>query len=176
MSAISDWFLTWWLHTGRYAWSKLRRRLFERGYLSTTLPEANSLAEIEGCLKEVTWTLDGPLHLFDSISYPETVWAKKKDDCDGFAVLASTLLKKWNNDIKSVLLTVIMSPLKRSHTVCVFSLPSEDLQVFDNASLHTKTYQSYRAVANQISKRRGRLICWDKIDAQKLETIEFHKA
>ncbi len=85
MSSVLDWFLVWWLRSGRYGWSKLRRKVFERRYLSTTLPTTSSLEEIETCLKDVRWTMDGPLHLFDCISYPQTTWAKKKDDCDGFA-------------------------------------------------------------------------------------------
>ena len=109
MSAIIDWFLTWWLRSGRYGWSRLRRRMCEGKYLSTVLPEVSTLAEIAGCLKEVTWTMDGPLHLYDSISYPGTVWTRKKDDCDGFAILASALLRKWHPDSKPVLLTAIIT-------------------------------------------------------------------
>ena len=123
MSTIIDWFLTWWLRSGRYGWSRIRRRMCEGKYLSTVLPEVSALSEIEECLSRVTWTMDGPLHLYDSISYPETVWARKKDDCDGFAILAATLLQRWNPDSKPVLLTAIIRPVGQSHTVCVFRLP-----------------------------------------------------
>jgi hypothetical protein len=41
-----DAFLRWWLRSGRYGWSRLRRRLFERKYLKVALPEAASLEEI----------------------------------------------------------------------------------------------------------------------------------
>ena len=176
MSTIIDWFLTWWLRSGRYGWSRIRRRMYEGKYLSTFLPEVSTLSEIEACLSRVTWTMDGPLHLYDSISYPETVWTKKKDDCDGFAVLASTLLHKWNHDIESVLLTVIMRPVQQSHTVCVFSLPGEKLRVFDNASLHDEEDQSYQVVASRISEHKGRLVCWDIRDPETLDMVEFHKA
>jgi len=144
--------------------------------LPTTLPEVNTIAEIKGCLQQVTWTMDGLLHLYDSISYPETVWARKKDDCDGFAVLASALLRKWNPDSKPVLLTVIMSPVRQSHTVCVFSLPGRNLRVFDNASLHDEEYQSYQAVTSRVSEHKGRLVCWDVRDPETFDMIEFHKA
>lgn len=176
MNVIIDWFLIWWLHTGRYEWSKLRRKIFECNYLSMPLPRVNSLSEIEGCLKEVKWTMDGLLHLYDSISYPETVWARKKDDCDGFAILASALLRKWNPDIKPVLLTAIIQPVQQSHTVCVFSLPGEKLLVFDNASLRDEGYQSYQAVASMISEHKGRLVCWDVRDPETFDMVEFHKA
>ena len=98
MNAIIDFFLKWWLRTGRYGWSRLRRSLFERRYLDTALPPVNSLKDIEAALRQVTWTMDGPLHLYDCISYPQTTWVNKKDDCDGFASLASELLHHWNPD------------------------------------------------------------------------------
>lgn len=68
-----DFPLVWWLRTGRYGWSRLRRRLFERRYLDFPLSAANSLAEIEVALRQVTWTKDGPLHLYDCISYPQVI-------------------------------------------------------------------------------------------------------
>lgn len=171
-----DLFFTWWLRTGRYGWSGLRRKICERKYLATALPEISTLNEIKECLKQVTWTRDGPLHLYDSISYPETVWARKKDDCDGFAVLASALLKKWNPDSKPVLITAIVRPVKQSHTVCVFLLPEGKYGVFDNASLHDAEYQSYQEVAIRISERSDKLICWDVRDPDEFDIIEFHKA
>ena len=161
---------------GRYGWSRLRRRMCELKCFPTALPEVSTLAEIEDCLRQVTWTMDGPLHLYDSISYPETVWTGKKDDCDGFAVLASALLRKWDPHIEPVLLTVIMRPVQQSHTVCVFSLPGEKLRVFDNASLHDEEYEAYSAVVSVISEHKGRLVCWDVRDPETFNMIEFHKA
>ena len=96
MKAIINWFLVWWLRSGRYLWSKIRRRLFERRYLSTALPMVSSLEEVEACLNQVTWTMDGPLHLFNCISYPQTTWVKKKDDCEGFASLAAALITQYD--------------------------------------------------------------------------------
>ena len=137
-----DFFLKWWLRTGRYGWSRLRRRLFERRYLSTTLPTVNSLEDVESALRQVTWTMDGPLHLYDCISYPQTTWAKKKDDCDGFASLAAELLYRLKPDYKPVLLTAILRPVQSSHTVCVFTAPHGDLCFFDNDLLR-RNYHSY---------------------------------
>ena len=148
----------------------------EGKYLSAALPEVSTLAEIEGCLKEVTWTMDGPLHLYDSISYPETVWAGKKDDCDGFAILASALLRKWHPDSKPVLLTVIIRPVQQSHTICIFSQPTKKLRVFDNASLHDEEYESYSDVMSKISEHKGRLVCWDVRDPETFGMVEFQKA
>ncbi len=123
MKSITDRFLIWWLDTGRYRWSRLRRRLCERRYLTTVLPAVSSLEEIETCLREVKWTMDGPLHLFDCISYPQVTWARKKDDCDGFASLAAELLNRWNPNWNPVLVTTMVRPVRASHTVCVFTDP-----------------------------------------------------
>ncbi|MFH1646258.1 MAG: hypothetical protein ABID71_01010, partial [Chloroflexota bacterium] len=95
MKSILDRFLVWWLRGARYRWSRFRRRFFEAGYLGMDLPTVASLDDIQRRLGEVTWTMDGPLHLYDAISYPQTVWHRKKDDCDGFAVLAAALLRQW---------------------------------------------------------------------------------
>jgi hypothetical protein len=176
MNKTIDRFLAWWLRTGRYGWSKFYQNMFERKYLSFALPEVNGLTEIKDCLSQVTWTMDGPLHLYDSISYPEAVWARKKDDCDGFAILAAALLRKCNSDSNPVLLTVIMRPVRLSHTVCVFMSKDGKLGAFDNASLHDKEYQSYEDVARQIAEHRGRLVCWDVRDPKTFDMIEFHKS
>jgi hypothetical protein len=174
MDSIMDFFLTWWLRTGRYGWSRLRR-LFERRYLATALPTVNSLKDIEAALRQVTWTMDGPLHLYDCISYPQTTWAKKKDDCDGFASLAAELLYRLKPDYKPVLLTVILRPVQSSHTVCIFTAPHGDLCFFDNDLLRSDNYRSYNEVAAKISQQAKRLVCWDVRNPFTLELLEFHK-
>ncbi|MFC1871586.1 hypothetical protein ACFLYF_04225 [Chloroflexota bacterium] len=175
MNSILDWFLVWWLRTGRYGWSKLRRKVFERRYLSTALPTTSSLEEIKTCLKDVRWTMDGPLHLFDCISYPQTVWAKKKDDCDGFAILAATLLRQWNPGLNPVLVTAMTRPIRSSHTVCVFASPKGVLWFFDNASFNQGEYETYKEIVSRISEKTRRLVCWDVRNPESLNMLEFHK-
>lgn len=176
MSSLVDRFLVWWLRHGRYRWSLLRRRLCERRYLSVVLPLVNSLEDIEACLRQIKWAMDGPMHLYDSISYPQTVWSKKKDDCDGFASLAAALLEQWDPDCNPVLLTVIIRPIQKSHTVCVFASRQNGLRVFDNALLHQGTYQTYEEVVSTVSEHAGRLICWDVRNHRTLRMLEFHTA
>ncbi|MFC1982244.1 hypothetical protein ACFLV5_00395 [Chloroflexota bacterium] len=171
--SVLDQFPIWWLRSGRYWWSRLRRRLFERRYLSTALPPVNSLEEIEACLKKVKWTMDGPLHLFDCISYPQTVWARKKDDCDGFAILAAKLLLRWAPDTNPVLVTAIVSPLQLSHTICAFRY-GDSFMFFDNNYLRKGSFQKYSDMVNQFIRSAERLICWDVIKPDTLETLEFH--
>jgi hypothetical protein len=175
MNFIIDRFMVWWLHTGRYRWSWLRRRLFERRYLTTALPAVSSLAEIEACLRQVTWTMDGPLHLFDCISYPQVTWAKKKDDCDGFASLAAELLRQWNPNCHPVLVTAMLRPVRASHTVCVFIATQGGLCFFDNNSLRCDSYQTYDEIVVRISQRAKKLICWDVRNPVTLEMLEFHR-
>ena len=175
MSSIIDYFLIWWLHTGRYKWSWLRRRLCERRYLTIALPTVNSLEEIETCLRQVKWTMDGPLHLFDCISYPQVTWAKKKDDCDGFASLAAELLRQWNPNCNPVLVTAMLRPVRLSHTVCVFNTPQGSQCFFDNYALRCENCQTYAEVVARISQRAQRLVCWDVRNPTTLEMLEFHR-
>jgi hypothetical protein len=119
--------------------------------------------------------MDGPLHLFDSISYPQTVWAKKKDDCDGFAILAATLLRQWNPDLYPVLVTAMTRPVRSSHTVCVFASPQGGLWFFDNASLKQEEFKTYKEIVLRISEKTRRLVCWDVRNPESLDMLEFHK-
>ncbi len=175
MKSIVDFFLRWWLRSGRYRWSKLRRWLCERRYLKTPLPEANSLDEIETCLKQVKWHMEGLWHLYDSISYPQATWFKKKDDCDGFASLAAELLYRLNPDYSPVLLTTIVRPIKSSHTVCMFNNLQGSLWFFDNAKLKQDDYQTYDEIAAKIGQRGQRLVCWDIRNHSTFDLIEFHR-
>jgi len=174
MASITDSFLTCWLRKGRYKWSRLRRKLCEAKYRDKELPVARSLEDIEACLSHVTWSMDGPLHLFDSISYPQTVWAKKKDDCDGFAVLAATLLQRWQPGCRPMLITVMLRPVSRSHTVCGFHAPDGALWFFDNYSLSKRSFRTYAEIVAEV-KGENRLICWDVVEPTALQTIEFHR-
>ena len=167
-------FLVFWLRFGRYPWSRFRR-LFERRYLSTTLPPASSPQEIDAALEQVTWTMDGPLHLYDAISHPQTTWAKKKDDCDGFAVLAAELLRRWDASTSPVLLTVMARPVRKSHTVCVFK-DGATYRFFDNDHLNPDGYASYAEVAQEVGRRGQKIVCWDVADPWTLRQLEFHRA
>ena len=168
-------FLIWWLRGPRYHWSQLRRRLFEGRYLDTELPTVNSLEEIETCLKQIKWSGDGLLHLYDSISYPQTVWAKKKDDCDGFAVLAAELLQRWTAAADPVLITAIVRPIQSSHTICAFR-HGQGLLFFDNEQLRRGDFQEYGDVVARFTQSAKRLVCWDVVKPDTLETLEFHLA
>ena len=167
-------FLVWWLRYLRYPWSRLRRRLCEGGYLGTELPPVNSLKDIQACLKKVTWTGDGFFHLYDSVSYPQTVWAKKRDDCDGFAILAAELLHRLTPSANPVLVTAIVRPLRSCHTVCVFK-DGNRLSFFDNTRLRKGNFQEYGDVVANFTRRAKSLICWDVAKPDTLETLEFHR-
>lgn len=135
----------------------------------------NSLEEIKACLKQITWSGDGLLHLYDSISYPQTVWAKKRDDCDGFAVLAAELLQRWTAAADPVLVTAIVRPTQSSHTVCAFR-DGQGLSFFDNDELRREGFQEYGDVVARFTRSAKSLICWDVVKPDTLETLEFHLA
>jgi hypothetical protein len=174
MSSIIDRFLIWWLHRARYPWSRLYRATFEKKYRGTQLPHPGSLQDIEQRLREVDWVRDTPSMLFDAISYPETVWAKKKDDCDGFAVLAAALLHQLLPSSNPVLVTALVRPVGRSHTVCTFRHGAR-LWFFDNDLLRKVegNYNGYDNVVAGITQGVDRIVCWDVIDPESLKTIEF---
>lgn len=169
---LEDKFLTWWLHGPRYGWSKLRRWLFERGFLKTTLPSVHSLADIQARLREVTWKQDSLPELFDCVSYPQRVWAKKRDDCDGFAVLAATLLNRWDPQTKPVIVTAMVTPLAKSHSVCVFK-QGGNLRYFNNAVLNPKIFVNYGEIVANFTPP-NRLVCWDVVKPDTLQQLEFH--
>jgi hypothetical protein len=135
----------------------------------------SSLEEIEACLKQVEWTMDGPLHLFDSISYPQVTWVKKKDDCDGFATLAAELLNQLNPNCNPVLITAMVQPIQVSHTVCAFESPQGTVWFFDCHLLRRWELQTYGDVVAKISQDARKLVCWDVRNPTTLEMIEFHK-
>jgi len=172
MTEPVDRLLIWWLRRGRYPWSHLRRWLFERGYLRKALPHVDSLEDVEACLKQLTWTMDGPWHLFDSISYPQTVWAKQKDDCDGFAILAAKLLAQWAPETNPVLVTAMVRPMRMSHTVCPFR-QGDSLWYLDNYTSRKEDCQTYADIVAKIARGK-RLVCWDVVAPDTLETLEFH--
>jgi hypothetical protein len=133
------------------------------------------LEDIKTCLKQITWSGDGLFHLYDSISYPQTVWTKKKDDCDGFAILAAELLRRWTPDADPVLVTAIVRPAQSSHTVCAFK-GGEGLSFFDNDELRRGDFQEYEDVVAQFTRSAKSLSCWDVVKPDTLETLEFHLA
>ena len=172
---IQDKFLTWWLHGPRYGWSKLHRRLFEGGFLSKPLPTVNSLEDIQACMRKIEYKKDSPWELFDCVSYPQRVWDKKKDDCDGYSVLAAELLSRWNPETEPVMVTAMVAPIDDCHSVCVFKLGG-NLRYFNNKELVGTGFQGYKEIVAEISKRPKKLICWDVVKPDTLEVLEFHLA
>jgi len=175
MDMIFSFFAGLWLRFGRYWWSRLRRRLCERQYLRQQLPQVGSLEDIEACLKQVQWKMEGLMHLYDSISYPQTVWAKKEDDCDGFAILAAELLYRLNSNYRPVLITAVVRPVSRSHTVCAFNNLQGQLWFFDNARLRREGHGTCETIALTVGKRGKKLVCWDVRNHTSFDMIEFHR-
>jgi hypothetical protein len=174
MMGLVDCFVAFGLKNLRYPWSRLRQRLFEGRYLKTELPSVHSIQEVQDCLKKITWTQDGFFHLYDALSYPQTVWAKKKDDCDGFAVLAAELIKSFEPSRHPLLVTAVVRPLRRSHTVCAFK-DGPRLAFFDNARLRQGNYNKHGDIVAEFTQRAEKVVCWDVAKPNTLETLEFHR-
>ena len=168
-------------------WSALLR-LREKKYLSVKLPEVTSLQDITECEEQVEWTPDQELaprtslrfvnHILkllwmDCLSYPETVWKRKKDDCDGKAILAAALLRQIGR--RGLLLSVIMLPLKKSHAVCVF----DDIgrtRYFSNSNLVTMLGLDIdmRSVISAVAKK-NHVLAWSLVDPKTFKVLEVHR-
>jgi len=170
---LEDKFFVWWLHGPRYGWSKLRRRLFEGGFLTKLLPVVKSLEDVQACMKKINYKRDCLPELFDCVSYPQRVWDRKQDDCDGYAVLAAELLKRWSPETEPVMVTAMVAPLKNCHSVCVFKLGG-NLRYFNNRDLSPGIFQSYEDIITDFTKPTDRLVCWDVVKPDMLEQVEFH--
>lgn len=173
MNWIIDRYLIWWLRRGRNWWSWLVRRISERRYLAYALPQVTSLEEVQECLAVIKWTMEGPLHLFDCIHYPQRTWFRKRGDADDFACLFAELLYRSRPDSNPVLVTVVTRPIRRTNTVCVFTNPQGALQVFDLGRIG-RGYQTYDEVVASISERAQKLVCWDIRNPITLEMLECH--
>ncbi len=170
---VQNMFLRWWLHGPRYGWSKFRRFMFERGSLKNSLPPVKTLADIQARLREITWKQDGFAELFDCVSYPQRVWSKKKDDCDGFAILAAALLKQIDKNTQPVIVTAMVSSLYHCHSVCVFKIGG-GYKYFSNDELNPKTFNSYQDIVNDFRNKKYRLLCWDVTEPDMLKQREYH--
>lgn len=169
---LQDKFLAWWLRGPRYGWSKFRRKLFEGGFLSKSLPKVNSLTDIQACLVKIMWKRDLLPELFDCVSYPQRVWDKKRDDCDGFSVLAAELLKQWDPNTRPVMVTAMVARLDKCHSVCVFR-QGTNLRYFNNSALNPGLFVNYREIVDNFTTT-NRLICWDVVRPDTLEQLEYH--
>jgi hypothetical protein len=171
---LEDCFLSWWLHGPRYGWSKLRRFLFERGFLKTELPKVATLNDIQQSLQKVTWKQDGFAELFDCVSYPQRVWARKKDDCDGFAILAAAFLKQLKTPTHPVIVTAMVTPMAQSHSVCAFEMGG-GYRYFSNRDLNPHIFTSYKDIVDDFTKKY-RLVCWDVVDPDTLKELDYQPA
>ena len=124
-----------WLSGPRYYWSRFKRFFFERKYKKEVeLPKVENLRDIQSILRTIDYKQDGLSSLFDCVSYPETTYALKADDCDGYATLAIHLLKQLG--ITGYYYTYIPKEWKKSHTVCIFYFNNQ-LQIFNLARLYS---------------------------------------
>jgi len=177
MRTVATPFAVLWLRFLRYPWSRLRRATLERRWADATLPAAASMDEVRSMLEQIEWVADGPLHLFDAVSRPASTWAKRRDDCDGFAALAAVLLEGVSPTARPVLVTVVTWPLSKSHTVCAFhDLEDGSWRAFDNARLLEERFASVDEVARRIARRGERAVCWDVVEPRALRPLRFSRA
>ena len=134
-----------------------------------------NLDDVQARLSEVTWAPDGPSHLWDAVRTARAVWTDKRDDCDGFAVLAAALVEQALLGCDPVLLTVVVRPLRRAHTVCLFRGEDGRLRMFDNERLREETFATFAEAADLVARRGDTPICWDVVDPETLRVREFSR-
>lgn len=100
----------------RIPWSRFWRFLEWQG---KAVPKIRNFGNLNSILPVMKWTADPRWKLGDVLQTPEWTWAHKKDDCDGFALVALAAMAqskiRWG-----YLLTVITRPIKESHSVALF--------------------------------------------------------
>lgn len=190
MDKLNRLFIRFWVRKGRLWWSKIYRKLFERKYLRKPLPELTLIDteplkpeqvmnRLRWVLSKIEWRQDKWYMLSDAISYPQTVWAKKADDCDGFAILSATLLERARQHIDGlgevVILTVVGSPIRNSHTITCFNLKGH-WYVTDNDRVYMSGLDSIEEIAEFYLRRLFRkYYCWQliDIDLNELKYVEL---
>lgn len=85
------------------------------------------------------------------------------------------MLEQWQPSSSPVLLTAMLRPIRRSHTICAFNNLQGSLWFFDNKTLKREDYQIYNDVATKIGERAKRLVCWDVVEPETLQVVEFHR-
>jgi hypothetical protein len=73
-----------------------------------------------------------------------------------------------------VLVTAMVRPARKSHTVCAF-WDRNNLSFFDNARLRREGYSEYKDVVARFTRKADKIICWDVVDPDTLKKLEFHR-
>jgi hypothetical protein len=140
-----------WLRCGRRFWSLFINRFFRNQH--EDLPKIQTLQDIESILNQVKWKPDT---FGDWIQAPELTWGLKRGDCEDCATLAMVLLQQIG--LEGYLLSVILSPSKYSHAVCVFSTGGT-FNYFSNGLIKKSELRYIEDIARSIINGH-KLICW----------------
>lgn len=100
----------------RIPWSKFWR-FFE--WKRSPLPAIEGFSDLRAILNRIEWTPDPWWKLGDVLQSPEWTWAKRKDDCDGFALVSLAVMQKSKLGT-GFLVTAVTRPIRHSHSVALF--------------------------------------------------------
>lgn len=144
--------------------------MWERRYLDAKLPEILNSGELKNIYSELKWRADKcPSNnkilkfifnlLPDYLSYPQATWFRKWDDCDGFALLATKLLRMIG--INAYLLSV--SWKYSGHAVCCWWQDGQFCYV-DNKSKGTiRTVGSLKELVLSVAGK-NKVVAWSLED------------
>ena len=100
----------------RIPWSRFWRFLEWR---KASVPLILNFVDLKKILNRIEWTSDPWWKLGDVLQSPEWTWAKKKDDCDGFALVSLAIMLESRLGI-GYLVTSVTRPIKHSHSIALF--------------------------------------------------------
>lgn len=175
-----DWLWVFYLWARRY-WSAILRvpELPYRWF--TKLPSVESLEDIEKVSSEVKWVADWTLapHVklrrfwWDCLSYPQTVWARKKDDCDGFAILNCELGTQIG--IKMYILSVVMEPRELSHAVAYGKQGATPFMFTNGRLVMFEDDRTLEDVVQTVAAPAKRILAWSLEDHKTGELVRLHR-
>jgi hypothetical protein len=129
-----------WLLIGRHWWSKFLNWLNRKE--QRPMPAVFDLESVKVVLSYVKWEQD---QWGDWIQSPALTWGLKRGDCEDFAALSMELLSRIG--INAYLLSIVMSPMKYSHAVCVMP---QDLSYDDSEGKEHYARTLYKYFSNSI--------------------------
>ena len=176
MVGVIKFFAGIWLRRIRYPWSRLYRWINRWEVEPVKLPGVGSVEDVSRCLRAVQYKPDDYRSMWDAIEDPRQVWKRKAGDCDGSSVLAAALTKALFPGTRPVLLTVVSRNFARSHTVCVYE---KEGHLWEISNWHRAApkgpYRNKEEIATSVAWRtRAPIVCWDVVDPETLEQLEFH--
>ena len=104
-------------------WSNIYRVIFESKYSKFNGPKCSSIVDVSRALRAIKYEHDGIKRFIDTVSYPQAVYERGRDDCDGSAIFAHAMIAQ-NELARPWILSVAWLDEKNKyhgHAVCMYT-------------------------------------------------------